>query len=66
MSYRVNFPNDHSWKNVTALNLNTKYPHLELMGSVLFQMAGLPAADVRIVQLRVNGQNLAADDYTKT
>jgi len=66
MSYRVNFPNDHSWKNVTALNINSKYPHLELMGSVLFQMAGLPAADVQIVQLRVNGQNLAANDFNKT
>ncbi|MFC1792803.1 lamin tail domain-containing protein [Planctomycetota bacterium] len=66
MSYRVNFPNDNSWKNVTALNINSKYPHLELMGSVLFQMSGLPAADVRIVQLRVNAQNLAADDYNNT
>jgi len=66
MSYRVNFPNDHSWKNVSALNLNSKYPHLELMGSVLFQMSGLAAADVHIIQLRVNGQNLAADDYNQT
>jgi len=66
MSYRVNFPNDNSWKNVTALNLNSKYPHLELMGSVMFQMAGLPTANVWIVQLRVNGQNLAANDYNRT
>ncbi len=66
MCYRVNFPNDHSWKDVTALNINSKYPHLELMGSVLFQMSGLAAADVRIVQLRVNGQNLAANDHNRT
>ena len=66
MCYHINFPSDHKWKDVTALNLNTKYPHLELMGSMLFQMAGLPAADVRIVQVRVNGQNLAANDYNKT
>ncbi|MBN2592732.1 MAG: CotH kinase family protein, partial [Sedimentisphaerales bacterium] len=66
MCYHINFPSDHRWKDVTALNLNSKYPHLELMGSVLSQMAGLPAADVRIVQLRVNGQNLAASDYSRT
>ncbi|MHC4323897.1 MAG: CotH kinase family protein, partial [Planctomycetota bacterium] len=66
MSYHINFRNDRSWKNVTALNLNSKYPHLELMGSVLFQMSDLAAADVRIVQLRVNGQNLAANDHNRT
>jgi hypothetical protein len=66
MSYRVNFHNDHPWKGVTSLSLNSKYPHLELMGSAIFQMAGLPAADVHIVQLRVNGQNLAAGDYSRT
>ena len=66
MSYRVNFHSDHPWKDVTALNLNSKYPHLELLGSAIFQMAGLPAANVHIVQLRVNGQNLAAGDYSRT
>jgi hypothetical protein len=66
MCYHINFRSDHSWKNVTALNINSKYPHLELMGSVLFQMAGIPAADVRIIQLHVNGQNLAESDYSRT
>jgi hypothetical protein len=66
MCYRVTFPSDHPWKNVKALNINSKYPHLELLGSVLFQTAGIPAADVRIIQLRINGQNLAANDYNRT
>ena len=66
MSYHVNFRHDGLWKDVSALNLNSKYPHLELMGSVLLQMAGLPAADVTIVQLRVNGQNEATDDYNRS
>ncbi|MHC4433343.1 MAG: CotH kinase family protein, partial [Planctomycetota bacterium] len=66
MSYHVNFRHDHLWKGVAAINLNNKYPHLELMGNVLFQMAGLPAADVTIVQLRVNGQNQAASDYSRS
>ena len=66
MCYHVNFRHDDSWKGVAALNLNSKYPHLELLGSVLFQMAGLPAANAAVVQLRVNGQNLAASDYNRT
>jgi hypothetical protein len=65
-NYRVNFRHDDPWKDVTALNLNTKYTHLQFMGSVLFQMSGIPAADARIVQVRVNGENLAMDDYSST
>ncbi|UCG56545.1 MAG: CotH kinase family protein, partial [Phycisphaerales bacterium] len=66
MSYRVNFPNDDPWKGMTALNLNSKYPHLQLMGSVLFRMSGLAAADATIVQLRVNGQDPTERDYNRT
>ena len=66
MSYRVNFPSDRPWNGARALNLNSKYPHLELMGSVLFQMAGLAAADVDIVRLSVNGTEPAQSDYGHT
>ena len=66
MSYRVNFAGDRPWKDVTALNLNSKYPHLELMGSLLFQMAGLPAADVTVVRLKVNGDEPAQSDHSRT
>ena len=66
MSYHVNFRTDDLWKGAAALNLNSKYPHLELMGSVLCQMAGLPAANVTAVQLRVNGRNQAAGDYSRS
>jgi len=66
MSYRVNFANDRPWKDVGALNLNSKYPHLELMGSVLFQMAGLAAADVTVVRLKVNGDEPAQRDHSRT
>jgi spore coat protein CotH len=66
MNYRVNFRSDRPWKDVTAINLNCKYPHLQLAGSVLFQLAGLPAANVTAVQLRVNGANLALNDYGVT
>jgi CotH kinase protein/Lamin Tail Domain len=66
MSYRVNFANDRPWKDVGALMLNSKYPHSELMGSVLFQMAGLPAADVTVVRLKVNGDEPAQSDISRT
>ncbi len=66
MNYRVNFRSDRTWKGVTAINLNTKYPHLQLAGSVLFQLAGIPAANATAVQVRVNGANLALSDYSHT
>ena len=66
MNYRVNFRTDHSWKDVTAINLNSKYPHLQLAGSALFQLAGLPAPDATAVQVRINGDNLALIDYSVT
>lgn len=66
MSYRVNFPTDGKYNGARALNLNSKYPHLELMGSVLFRMAGVAAADVGIVRLSVNGAEPAQSDYGRT
>lgn len=62
MSLRVNFPHDRPWKGKTAVNLNSKYPHLQLMGSVLFRLAGLAAASAEAIQLRVNGVNPALAD----
>ncbi|MBN2181939.1 MAG: lamin tail domain-containing protein [Sedimentisphaerales bacterium] len=66
MNYRVNFRNDRPWKDVTAINLNSKFPHLQLAGSLLFQLAGLPAANATAIQVRVNGENLALSDYDTT
>jgi hypothetical protein len=58
-NYRVNIPSDRPWNNLTAINLNSQYPHAQLVGSVVAQKAGLPAANARLAQVRVNGQNLA-------
>jgi hypothetical protein len=62
MSYHVNFAHDRTWKGKTAINLNSKYPHLQLMGSVLFQLADLAAASAEVIQLRINGINPALED----
>ena len=64
-NFRVNFAHDKSWKGVTALTINSKYPHLQVMGSAMFRLAGMPAPEATAVQLRVNGRNLAESDYSR-
>jgi len=66
MSYRVNLAGDRPWKDVRALNLNSKYPHLERMASILFQMSGIPAANVTPVRLKVNADEPARSDMSRT
>lgn len=58
-NYRVNFANDRPLDGVPEANINSKYVHSQLIGSVVFRMAGLAAADAHAVQVRVNGQDLA-------
>ena len=64
--YRVDFPHDRPWKDVTSINLNTNYTYVEAAGYAVFQMAGLVASDAHPVQVRVNGQNLAPASTTRT
>jgi hypothetical protein len=58
-NYRLNIPNDNPWKGLDAINLNTQFTHAQAVGSVVAQRSGLTAADARLVQVRVNGINLA-------
>ncbi|MEP0842236.1 MAG: lamin tail domain-containing protein [Phycisphaerae bacterium] len=58
-NYRVNFVHEHSWNGLTELDINSKYTWLQHLGAQLFKSAGLPAAETMLVQVRVNGQNLA-------
>ena len=51
---RVNIPDDNKWGGVRALNLNSRFPHVQVFGSTLFQKAGLPTAFSRPVQVRLN------------
>ncbi len=53
-SFSVAIPNDWNWKGRTALNLNTQYTYLQLLGSAFMRRAGLTAAESRQVQMRVN------------
>jgi hypothetical protein len=58
-NYHVDFPHDQPWNNVTAMIINNRYGYIQLLGSAVWQAAGLTAADARAIQLRINGRNLA-------
>lgn len=60
-SFRVNFRNDALWQNASALNLNSQYTPLQLLGSALYRQAGLPTQSARPVRVRLNNADLAAD-----
>ncbi|MFO1498863.1 MAG: lamin tail domain-containing protein [Verrucomicrobiota bacterium] len=55
----VAFPKDQPWKGRAGLNLNTSYVASQHLGSAVFRSLGLPVAESRPVQVRVNGINLA-------
>lgn len=56
---RIKIPRDRSWEDRTDLNANTLDVHCQVLGSVLSRMAGVPMAETRPIQVRVNGENLA-------
>ena len=58
-NYRVDFVHDRPWEGITRINLNSKYTYSQVIGSALFLLAGIPAAEAKPVQVRVNGQDLA-------
>ena len=55
---RINFPSDDPWQGVTAINLNQDNVHNQVAGSVLFRIAGLPAAEAKPVRMLSNGVDL--------
>jgi len=64
-NYRVNFRHDDLWKEITAININSKYTYLQVAGSAIFCKAGLLAAEASPVEARVNGTNLALTDPSR-
>ena len=55
---RINLPGDNPWQGVTELNLNALGPVSQIAASVLFRLAGLPAAEAKGAVMLNNGQNL--------
>ncbi|MDP3069819.1 MAG: lamin tail domain-containing protein [Opitutaceae bacterium] len=67
-SFNVTIPNDSRWNGRTALNLNSQFTYLQLLGSAFMRRAGLTAPESRPVQIRVNnldptGGSTAAPSY---
>lgn len=58
-NWRVNIPSDRRWNGLTEVNLNAQHIDLQLIGANLSAQAGLPAAEGRAVQVRLNGVNAA-------
>ncbi len=58
-NYRVNIPTDRTWEGVSAVNVNSKYTPLQVLGSVIYNRAGLAAPNTNAALLRINGANLA-------
>lgn len=59
MNYALRFPNDRPWKGQTALNFYARATHSYLAGCAISDLAGITAEKARVVQIRLNGINLA-------
>jgi hypothetical protein len=58
---RINLASDRPWMGVTALNMQVVNVHNQVAGSLLFQLAGLPAAGATTAMMFSNGVNLRGD-----
>src|SRR5204862_5986893 len=58
-NYRAGVPNDNRWKGQRGLNINSVYTPAQIFGATIFKKAGLPGADSRAAQVRVNNINRA-------
>ncbi len=59
-AYSLTFPSGGAWQGRQSVNLNADRPHCQAFGAAAFARAGLPAAAVETVEVRLNGTNAAA------
>ncbi|MEN6425681.1 MAG: lamin tail domain-containing protein [Phycisphaerales bacterium] len=59
-NFHVGFPRGGLWKGRGAINFNCRYTHAQILGSAIFRMAGIAAADGAAAELRINGADLAS------
>ena len=59
---KIELPSNHSWQGLNALNLNTQFSYNQLLGSLFYRAAGLPAYESKAVAVRLNGVNHAAPE----
>ena len=58
-NYRINFTHDATFQGQTRLNLNSRFTHAQAIGSAIYRLAGMPAAEGLPVQVSLNGNNVA-------
>ena len=63
-NYRVNFAHDKAWENVTAVNLNTKFTYIQLVGNAIFRLTGLVSPEATAAQVRLNGEDFTQPGVT--
>lgn len=56
---KIELPSETPWRGRSSLNLNSAYPYNQAIGSAIMRQAGLIIAESRLVQVLVNGSNLA-------
>ena len=56
-SLRLTFRSDEPWRGVSALDINGRAGFKRIVGSAIFQKAGIEVASAIAGQLRVNGQD---------
>lgn len=57
-NYHVAIPSDRRWKEMEGINLNARYSYSQVLGSAIFQKAGVLCANSKFAELRVNSRNL--------
>ncbi|HTD86940.1 MAG TPA: lamin tail domain-containing protein, partial [Candidatus Binatia bacterium] len=53
-NYRIDFPDDDPWKDLTGFNINAQVVPAQVVGAAIAQKAGVAGNRSRFVQLRVN------------
>ncbi|MCA9200283.1 MAG: CotH kinase family protein, partial [Planctomycetales bacterium] len=61
-NYRINVPHDRPLDDAVSLNFNSRFTHAQVIGSAIFRLAGLTAAEAAPIQVRLNNLNLAEPD----
>ncbi|MHA3774957.1 lamin tail domain-containing protein [Verrucomicrobiota bacterium sgz303538] len=61
---RVNLPADNLWGDVGAMNLNTRYPWLQVTGLRLLATCGIVAEDAKGVRVSLNDVDRATGNST--
>ncbi len=59
-NYKIELPNDHPWNGETATIINYNNSPSQVLGSAIWEEAGLPTPEQQPIQVRVNGVNYAA------